>query len=176
MNSKELKGKVHSIQSLGTLDGPGVRFVVFMQGCPLRCKCCHNPDTWDFNGGTDYSSEQLIEKALRFKEYFGKDGGVTVSGGEPLLQAEFVSELFTKLHEKAIRFNLADDYPEENPRGEYVIIVEGGARAENPNLSLGVKEHIALFVKQGMSNMDAVKAVAKERKMPKSEVYKYSLD
>ena len=82
----------------------------------------------------------------------------------------------TKLHEKAIRFNLADDYPEENPRGEYVIIVEGGARAENPNLSLGVKEHIALFVKQGMSNMDAVKAVAKERKMPKSEVYKYSLD
>ena len=102
MSSKELKGKVHSIQSLGTLDGPGVRFVVFMQGCPLRCKCCHNPDTWDFNGGTAYSSEQLIEKALRFKEYFGKDGGVTVSGGEALLQAEFVSELFIKLHEKGI--------------------------------------------------------------------------
>ena len=87
-------GKIHSFQSLGTVDGPGVRYVVFMQGCPLRCKCCHNPDTWDFNGGKEYSASQVLEKAIRFKEYFGADGGITVSGGEPLMQSEFVNELF----------------------------------------------------------------------------------
>ena len=87
-------GKVHSIQTLGTLDGPGVRFVVFMQGCPLRCKYCHNPDTWAFDGGKEYSPKDLLEKAVKYKEYFGKEGGITVSGGEPLLQADFVYELF----------------------------------------------------------------------------------
>ena len=89
-----LTGRVHSIQSMGTLDGPGVRFVVFLQGCPLRCKCCHNPDTWDTDGGKEYTAASLLSRALRFREYFGKDGGVTVSGGEPLLQAAFVRELF----------------------------------------------------------------------------------
>lgn len=102
MTDKILTAKVHSIQSLGTLDGPGVRFVIFMQGCPLRCKCCHNPDTWVADAGTEYSAQELIKKILRFKEYFGRDGGVTVSGGEPLLQAEFVSELFSLCHENGI--------------------------------------------------------------------------
>lgn len=88
-------GKIHSFQSLGTVDGPGVRYVVFMQGCPLRCKCCHNPDTWDYSGGKEYSASQVLEKVVRFKEYFGEDGGITVSGGEPLLQSEFVAELFS---------------------------------------------------------------------------------
>ena len=95
-------GRVHSIQSMGTLDGPGVRFVIFAQGCPLRCKCCHNPDTWDAGGGTVYTPEALVRRALRFKEYFGEDGGVTVSGGEPLLQAEFVTELFELCHEAGL--------------------------------------------------------------------------
>lgn len=95
-------GRVHSIQSMGTLDGPGVRFVVFLQGCPLRCGCCHNPDTWDTEGGTLYSAEELVKKAIRFKEYFGEDGGVTVSGGEPLLQADFVREIFELCHENGI--------------------------------------------------------------------------
>lgn len=90
----ELKGKIHSIQSLGTLDGPGIRFVIFMQGCPLRCGCCHNPDTWDISGGEEYSPSQILDKAKRYREYFGVDGGITVSGGEPLLQAEFVKEIF----------------------------------------------------------------------------------
>ena len=94
--------KVHSIQSMGTLDGPGVRFVVFTQGCPLRCKCCHNPDTWDASGGKDYSPEELVTRAARYKEYFGRDGGITVSGGEPLLQAEAVKELFEFCHENGI--------------------------------------------------------------------------
>ena len=95
-------GKIHSLQSLGTLDGPGVRFVAFMQGCPLRCKCCHNPDTWAFNGGKAFTPNGLLDRALRFREYFGKDGGVTLSGGEPLMQAEFVKEYFKLCKENGL--------------------------------------------------------------------------
>ena len=97
-----LKGRVHSIQSLGAVDGPGVRFVVFLQGCPLRCGCCHNPDTWDFTGGEEFAPEEIVKKALRYKEYFGANGGITISGGEPLLQAEFVEKVFTLCKEKGI--------------------------------------------------------------------------
>ena len=97
-----IPGRVHSIQSLGTLDGPGVRFVIFAQGCPLRCKCCHNPDTWDTEGGTVYTPNELIRRALRFREYFGKEGGITLSGGEPLLQAEFAAELFRLAHAEGL--------------------------------------------------------------------------
>ena len=91
-----MTGRIHSFQSLGTVDGPGVRCVVFMQGCPLRCACCHNPDTWDFSGGEEVEADALVEKIMRFKSYIRK-GGVTVSGGEPLMQAGFVTELFRKL-------------------------------------------------------------------------------
>lgn len=90
------KGRIHSFQSLGTVDGPGVRFVVFMQGCSLRCGCCHNPDTWDLSGGNEFSADEVLEKILRCRGYFGEKGGLTVSGGEPLLQTEFVSALFEK--------------------------------------------------------------------------------
>lgn len=95
-------GRVHSLQSLGTLDGPGVRFVVFMQGCNLRCKCCHNPDAWEMSGGTEYTAYDLYDKINRYREYFGQEGGVTISGGEPLLQAEFCQELFLLCKEKGI--------------------------------------------------------------------------
>ena len=67
-----MNGFVHSTESFGTVDGPGVRFVIFLQGCPLRCKCCHNPDTWELDGGTLYTADELIKKAIRFKEYFGE--------------------------------------------------------------------------------------------------------
>ena len=97
-----IKGNVHSIQSLGTVDGPGVRFVVFMQGCNLRCGCCHNPDTWESTGGTGYTAEEILQKVLRCKEYFGKDGGITISGGEPLLQSEFCREVFELCHQNGI--------------------------------------------------------------------------
>lgn len=97
-----IKGKISSFQTLGTLDGPGVRFVAFLQGCPLRCICCHNPETWDINGGTEYTANQVVEKAERYKEYFGKEGGITLSGGEPLWQAEFVTEIFKLCREKGI--------------------------------------------------------------------------
>ncbi len=97
-----MTGYVHALQSLGAVDGPGLRYVVFLQGCPLRCVYCHNPDTWQTVGGTPYSVEELTAKILRCKPYFQNGGGVTVSGGEPLLQAEFVAELFEKLHHNGI--------------------------------------------------------------------------
>ena len=97
-----VKGRVHSLQSLGTVDGPGVRFVVFFSGCPLRCKCCHNPDTWDGSGGSVYSAEEIVKKAERYRSYFGENGGITLSGGEPILQAEFAAEIFRLCKEKGI--------------------------------------------------------------------------
>ena len=97
-----MEGRVHSIQSLGTLEGPGVRFVLFLQGCNLRCKCCHNPDTWEMSGGEIFSAEEIVKKAVRYREYFSKEGGVTLSGGEPLLQAEFAHEIFSLCHKEKI--------------------------------------------------------------------------
>ena len=94
--------RVHSVQTLGTLDGPGVRFVVFTQGCPLRCACCHNPDTWDARGGKDMSIDQLVSRCLRDREYFGAEGGITVSGGEPLMQAGKVRQLFMQCKTEGI--------------------------------------------------------------------------
>ncbi len=96
------KGRIHSIQTLGTLDGPGVRFVLFLQGCPLRCACCHNPDTWDIEGGAEYTPEEIVKKVTRYRTYFGIDGGITLSGGEPLLQAEFAYEVFKLCHKEGI--------------------------------------------------------------------------
>lgn len=88
-----MKGKIHSFQSLGTLDGPGVRFVVFLHGCHLHCGYCHNIDVCrgDY---TEFSPQEMMERVLRYRDYFGETGGITVSGGEPLLQSEFVTELF----------------------------------------------------------------------------------
>lgn len=97
-----IKGNIHSIQSLGTVDGPGIRFVVFLQGCNLRCGCCHNPDTWEMSGGTQYTPQEIVQKVVRYKEYFGELGGITLSGGEPLLQAEFVYEVFHLCHKEGI--------------------------------------------------------------------------
>ena len=102
MTENQITGRIHSFQSLGTVDGPGVRFVVFMQGCNLRCGCCHNPDTWDISQGEEYTPRAVLDKVVRFREYFGKDGGITLSGGEPLLQAEFVKELFRMCHIEGI--------------------------------------------------------------------------
>lgn len=92
---------IHSTESFGTVDGPGVRFVVFMQGCPLRCLYCHNPDTWDISIGTSYNIDEILDKYNANKVFY-KDGGITVTGGEPLLQIDFVTELFKKCKEENI--------------------------------------------------------------------------
>lgn len=101
---ENLTGRIHSFETLGAVDGPGIRFVLFMQGCPLRCKYCHNRDTWDLKGGTEYTVDEIFNKIIRYKNYFiTSNGGVTVSGGEPLLQPDFLIELFTRLKQAGIR-------------------------------------------------------------------------
>ena len=98
-------GIVHSLESFGSADGPGVRFIAFMKGCHMRCKYCHNPDTWDCTDGKSYTAQELFEQAWKYHSYWGKDlkkGGVTVSGGEPLLQIEFVTEFFKILREHGV--------------------------------------------------------------------------
>ncbi len=97
-----MKGRIHSFESLGAVDGPGIRFVIFMQGCHLKCKYCQNRDTWDVNSGEEYEAKELVDKILRYKNYITPSGGVTVSGGEPLLQADFLIELFTMLKKEGI--------------------------------------------------------------------------
>ena len=89
-----IKGIIHSLESFGAADGPGVRFVVFLKGCDMRCKYCHNPDSWASAGGEEWTAEDLFNKVKKYKPYWGKDGGITVSGGEPLLQIDFLIEFF----------------------------------------------------------------------------------
>ena len=96
----EIYGNIHSIESCGTVDGPGIRFVVFTQGCPLRCQYCHNPDSWDFKENQKMSVEEILEQYEGVKEFCG--GGLTVTGGEPMAQMEFVTALFKAFHEKGI--------------------------------------------------------------------------
>jgi pyruvate formate lyase activating enzyme len=97
-----MTGRIHSIESCGTLDGPGLRCVVFFQGCPLRCRYCHNPDTWDISGGQEVTASEIIKKIIRFKPYFNHKGGVTLSGGEPLLQPEFAAEILRECKRNGI--------------------------------------------------------------------------
>lgn len=93
--------RLHSIESMGTVDGPGIRYVLFLQGCPLRCKYCHNRDTWYLRGGETKTLDNVFKKILRYKNYI-KNGGVTVTGGEPLMQAPFLIELFKRLKDENI--------------------------------------------------------------------------
>lgn len=122
-----MTGRIHSFESFGTVDGPGIRFVVFLQGCPLRCLYCHNPDTWDA-GGEEYTAEAVVERALKYKKYFGDRGGVTVTGGEPLMQIDFVIELFTLLKAKGIH-----------------TCVDTSGISFNPNSQLSVEKHKKLL-------------------------------
>lgn len=104
MEEKDLRyyAKVHSVESFGTVDGPGIRFVLFLQGCHLQCKYCHNRDTWDMKGGSYKSLDDIFNKIMNYKNYIFPNGGVTITGGEPLLQAKFIFELFSKLKEQHI--------------------------------------------------------------------------
>lgn len=97
-----MMGRIHSFETLGALDGPGVRFIVFMQGCPMECIYCHNPDTWHIELGLEIDSNEVVQKALRYRSYFGVNGGVTLSGGEPLYQGEFAKEILKGLKKEGI--------------------------------------------------------------------------
>ena len=98
----EIKGRIHSEESFGSADGPGVRYIVFLKGCNMRCQYCHNPDTWAKDGGELMTPEEVLKKALRYKTYWKEKGGITVSGGEALLQIDFVTELFRLAKEKGV--------------------------------------------------------------------------
>ena len=91
--AQPIKGYVHSMESFGSVDGPGVRFIVFLSGCAMRCKYCHNPDTWNMRIGTPYTAAEVITRALRCRPYWGEKGGITISGGDPLLQIDFLTEV-----------------------------------------------------------------------------------
>ena len=97
-----IKGYVNKLESFGAVDGPGLRYLIFLNGCRMRCAFCHNPETWAEHQGDEYTADELLEKAMRFKSYWKKDGGITVSGGEPLLQIDFVLDLFKKAKAKGI--------------------------------------------------------------------------
>ena len=97
-----ITGNIHSLETFGSVDGPGVRFLIFVQGCDMRCRYCHNADTWRKNAGTKMTADELLDKAGRYRSYWGSDGGITVSGGEPLLQIDFLLDLFTKAKQRGI--------------------------------------------------------------------------
>ncbi len=119
-DGKKVSGKIHSVETLGAADGPGLRFVLFLQGCSLRCKYCHNPDTWAAcNAERTATAEDIANEIIRYKNYFGKKGGVTVSGGEPLLQLDFLTELFKILKQNGIHTAIDTSgapYNEYDPR------------------------------------------------------------
>jgi len=98
----ETLGYLHSIETFGSVDGPGVRFVIFLSGCHLRCQFCHNPDSWKLNTNQPVTVNELLDKAERYRAYWGKEGGITVSGGEPLLQIDFLTELFREAKKRKI--------------------------------------------------------------------------
>lgn len=102
----QVMGRVYSMESFGSVDGPGVRFVVFLQGCAMRCRFCHNADSWDMTKGEVYSAEDLLKKALRFRAYWGEKGGITISGGEPLLQMDFLLEFCRMAKENGVHVTI----------------------------------------------------------------------
>lgn len=117
---RRYSGFIHSFQSMGAVDGPGLRYVVFMQGCPLRCAYCHNPDTWEFGKGQEYSPEEVVRKIERYRPYL-KNGGVTVTGGEPLMQPDFTTELFRLLHQEGFHTALDTSGVGELAKAENVL-------------------------------------------------------
>jgi pyruvate formate lyase activating enzyme len=102
MPQEPVTGRIHSFESFGAADGPGVRFIVFLHGCGFRCAYCHNPDTWARPAAMEMPVEDVLAKALRYRDYWGEEGGITLSGGEPMLQAQFAAELFARAHDAGV--------------------------------------------------------------------------
>lgn len=99
---KQVLGRIHSVETFGSVDGPGIRFILFLKGCAMRCRYCHNPDTWNPHTDDLRTADEVLEQALRYRSYWGKNGGITVSGGEALLQIDFIIELFRKAKQQGI--------------------------------------------------------------------------
>ena len=113
-----IKGRIHSLESFGAVDGPGIRYLIFLKGCNMRCQYCHNVDTWNPETDNLMTADELLDKAERFRSYWGQEGGITVSGGEALLQIDFLIDLFRKAHERGINTTLdtsAQPFTREEP-------------------------------------------------------------
>lgn len=125
-----MTGRLHSIESFGAVDGPGIRTVFFLQGCPARCWYCHNPDTWKENGGRDVELDEILHRAKRGIPYYGDDGGVTFSGGEPLMQGEFLIEAINALKEINIESAIdtsgtyVDEFTEEAINASALVLLD----------------------------------------------------
>lgn len=119
MSAEEVKGGIHSIETFGSVDGPGVRYVIFLKGCNLRCRYCHNADTWNPETDNLKTADEIITNALRYRDYWGEDGGITVSGGEPLLQIDFLTELFKKAKAEGINTCIDTALQPFEPEGDF---------------------------------------------------------
>lgn len=116
-----MKLRVHSYESFGAVDGPGIRLIVFLQGCPLRCLFCHNPDTWSTTGGMEAEAIDIVKRARRMRPYFGTEGGVTFSGGEPLMQAEALLPIINELHENNVHVAIDTSGAIDTPAARAVL-------------------------------------------------------
>ena len=162
-------GYVHSLETFGSVDGPGVRFVVFLQGCALRCKYCHNPETWA-EGGEEWTVDKLFQRVWRYRNYWGKKGGITVSGGEPLMQIPFVTELFEAARARKIHTCLDTSGITFNPSSEGVMAMFDRLMAVTDLVMLDIKhidpeEHIKLCA-QPQDNILAFARYLEQKKIP----------
>ena len=151
----QVKGRIHSVETFGLVDGPGVRYVVFLQGCRMRCKYCHNPETWKLDEGEEKTAQEVFAKAYRYKSYWKDNGGLTVSGGEPLLQIDFLTELFTLAKEKGIHTTLdtsANPFDPDSP--EFMDKFEK---------LMEVTDLVMLDIKEMLEALDAVAPGANSR-------------
>ena len=124
MEASQTYGRVHSLESFGSVDGPGVRYVIFLQGCPQRCKFCHNPDSWKLCGER-ISAIELLKRALRYSDFWGKNGGITLSGGEPMLQPEFAAQFFRLARDRGIHTALdTSAQPFDLKDTKYALLLE----------------------------------------------------
>ena len=141
-------GKIHSLETFGTVDGPGVRFVVFFQGCPMRCQYCHNPDTWKIEDGQEMSADEIINRFERNRSFY-QTGGITATGGEPMLQLDFLTELFTKAKAKGIHTCLDTSgimFPVEASQGEVKTATESD-RIKKIDQLMSVTDLVMLDIK-----------------------------
>ncbi len=157
----EIKGAVHSLESFGSVDGPGIRYVIFLKGCEMRCKFCHNPDTWKITDENMQSADELITKALKYQEYWGEDGGITVSGGDPLVQIDFLLELFKKAKINKINTALdtsAQPFTREEPFfGKFKELMKNTDLVLLDIKHINEKEHIKLTGKTNKNILDCAK-------------------
>ena len=162
-------GRVHSIESFGTVDGPGIRMVIFLSGCPMRCLYCHNPDTWDPKGGSPMTAEEILDQYEQARPFY-KKGGITVSGGEPLMQIGFVTELFEKAKKSGIHTCLDTSGITFNPGSQAVMAHFDRLLASTDLILLDIKhidpkEHVKLCA-QPQDNILAFAAYLEKKQIP----------